>query len=72
MLGLLTDSPSLLEALGGELTAAEAEQAVRKGRSLHSEIIGVAPETSAERLRRFLHRVVIDKDKVHVQLACTH
>lgn len=39
----LTDSESLLRMLGGTLTTAEAERAIRWVHRLHSEITGSAP-----------------------------
>jgi len=68
--GLLTDSNALLIALGGEPTAADAEQAIGSGRYLQSEIIGSTP-MACERLRPLLRRVVLDENMVQIHLTCT-
>ena len=57
----LLDTPSrLLEALGGRLTAFEADGAIRKARNLRERLLKAPPATWVDAIRPVLHRVVLD------------
>ncbi len=67
LLGVLDTPNQLMETLGGDLTAAEADAAIRAASSL-GRLIQAEPASSAEHLRSLLHKVLLDTDTVRIQI----
>lgn len=68
LMDLLIAPDRLIETLGESLTAAEADDGIRKARALHREI-EAAPTTWNDRLRPVLHQVVLDDEAVRIRIA---
>ncbi len=65
---LLNTPDRLLEALGGRLTAAEADGAIRAARRLRKGLVEAPPAAWVDHLRPLLHRVVLEDGAVRIRI----